>query len=132
MFLLQSFQSFSVSPESTDKPVTISSLLSFNHVEKSVSKLKEKLEDFCREEIELISGRGNVSYHTDETIKYSMEEIMYHINDIFMSTVTYSEIIPLKEPKTSPEFLQCKTLLNTLKLLHDLHFEKTMRHYTLN
>ncbi len=63
-FLLQSVQSFSVSPESTDKPITISSLLSFNHVQKSVSKLKEKLEDFCREEIELISGRGNVSYHT--------------------------------------------------------------------
>ncbi len=112
-FLLQSLQSFSVSPESTDKPITISSLLSFNHVQKSVSKLKEKLEDFCREEIELISGRGNVSY-TEETIKNNMEEIHAshdnHINDIFMFTVTYSEIIPLKEPKTRPEFLQCKTL----------------------
>ncbi|XP_050960124.1 tripartite motif-containing protein 16 isoform X4 [Labeo rohita] len=79
---LQSFQSFSVPPESTDKPIIISSHFSFNDVGKSVSKLKEKLEDFCKEEIEQISGR-----------------------------VTYSEIIPLKEPKTRPEFLQyCRFL----------------------
>ncbi|KAF4096147.1 tripartite motif-containing protein 16-like [Onychostoma macrolepis] len=79
---LQSFQSFSVSPESTDEPITISSLLSFSHVEKSVSELKEKLEDFCKEEIEQISGR-----------------------------VTYSDIIPLKEAKTRPEFLQYRRFL---------------------
>uniref|UniRef100_A0A8C2CR44 Tripartite motif-containing protein 16-like n=1 Tax=Cyprinus carpio TaxID=7962 RepID=A0A8C2CR44_CYPCA len=86
---LQSFQSFSVSPESAEQPITISSHLSFSHVEKSVSKLKEKLEEFCTEEIEQISDR-----------------------------VMYSEIIPLKEPKTRPEFLQyCRFLtlnLNTV------------------
>uniref|UniRef100_A0A671S0Y1 E3 ubiquitin/ISG15 ligase TRIM25-like n=1 Tax=Sinocyclocheilus anshuiensis TaxID=1608454 RepID=A0A671S0Y1_9TELE len=61
--------------------ITISPHLSFNHVGKSVSNLKEKLEDFCKEEIEQISGR-----------------------------VKYIEIIPLKESKTRPELLQCKTL----------------------
>ncbi len=83
-------------------------------MQKSVSKLKEKTGGFLQREIELISDRGNVSYHTEETIKNNMEEIHVsrenHINDIFMFTVTYSEIIPLKEPKTRPEFLQCKTL----------------------
>uniref|UniRef100_A0A671S0Z1 B box-type domain-containing protein n=1 Tax=Sinocyclocheilus anshuiensis TaxID=1608454 RepID=A0A671S0Z1_9TELE len=59
--------------------ITISPHLSFNHVGKSVSNLKEKLEDFCKEEIEQIS-------------------------------VKYIEIIPLKESKTRPELLQCKTL----------------------
>ncbi|XP_016112406.1 tripartite motif-containing protein 16-like [Sinocyclocheilus grahami] len=80
---LQSFQSFSVSPESAEQPsVTISPHLSFSHVEKSVSKLKEKLEELCKEEIEQISGR-----------------------------VSYSEMIPLKELKTRPEFLQyCRFL----------------------
>uniref|UniRef100_A0A671RBU3 Tripartite motif-containing protein 16-like n=1 Tax=Sinocyclocheilus anshuiensis TaxID=1608454 RepID=A0A671RBU3_9TELE len=77
----QFLQSFSVSPESAEQPsITISPHLSFSHVEKSVSKLKEKLEDFCKEEMEQIS-------------------------------VSYSEIIPLKEPKTRPEFLQyCRFL----------------------
>ncbi|XP_016420690.1 tripartite motif-containing protein 16-like [Sinocyclocheilus rhinocerous] len=52
----QSFQSFSVPPEATEQPsITISPHFSFSHVGKSVSNLKEKLEDFCKEEIEQIS-----------------------------------------------------------------------------
>uniref|UniRef100_A0A673MD28 Tripartite motif-containing protein 16-like protein n=2 Tax=Sinocyclocheilus rhinocerous TaxID=307959 RepID=A0A673MD28_9TELE len=75
---LQSFQSLSVPPESTDSPkITVSSRLSFDDIGKSVSHLREKLENFCREEIEKISGR-----------------------------VTYIVIIPTSEPKTREEFLQ--------------------------
>ncbi|XP_073687034.1 E3 ubiquitin/ISG15 ligase TRIM25-like [Garra rufa] len=70
-------QSFSISPESTEQSISISSQFSFKDMGKSVSKLKEKLEDFCKVEIEQISGR-----------------------------VTYSEIIPIKELKSRPEFLQ--------------------------
>ncbi|XP_067299280.1 tripartite motif-containing protein 16-like protein [Pseudorasbora parva] len=74
----KSVQSLSEPPESTDEPsITVSSLLSFDDVEKSVSQLKEKLEDFCRGEIDKISGR-----------------------------VTYVEIIPTNEPKIREEFLQ--------------------------
>ncbi|XP_073713318.1 E3 ubiquitin-protein ligase TRIM16-like [Misgurnus anguillicaudatus] len=52
---LQSFQSLSVPPGSTDSlSITVSSLISFDDVGKSVSHLREKLEDFCREEIEKI------------------------------------------------------------------------------
>uniref|UniRef100_A0A8C2FBC9 Tripartite motif-containing protein 16-like n=1 Tax=Cyprinus carpio TaxID=7962 RepID=A0A8C2FBC9_CYPCA len=90
---IQFLQSFSVPPESTEQPFTIHSDLSFNHVKKSFSKLKEKLEEFCKE-IEHISNR-----------------------------VTCSEINHLKEPKTRPEFLQyCRFLtldLNTVnKYIH--------------
>ncbi|XP_003201315.1 tripartite motif-containing protein 16 [Danio rerio] len=55
---LQSFLSFSVSPGTADvSSITISSLLSLDHVGKSVSELKDKLEDFCRQETEKISDR---------------------------------------------------------------------------
>ncbi|XP_067265381.1 tripartite motif-containing protein 16-like protein [Chanodichthys erythropterus] len=74
----KSFQSLSKPPESSDVPsITVSSLLSFNDVGKSVFQLKEKLEDFCREEIDKISGR-----------------------------VTYTEIVPTNEPKNREDFLQ--------------------------
>ncbi|XP_073720566.1 E3 ubiquitin/ISG15 ligase TRIM25-like isoform X5 [Misgurnus anguillicaudatus] len=53
---LQSFQSLSSSSGSSDN-ITVSSLLSFDDVMKSVSKLKEKMEDFCKEEIEKISEK---------------------------------------------------------------------------
>uniref|UniRef100_A0A8C1N8I6 Tripartite motif-containing protein 16-like n=1 Tax=Cyprinus carpio TaxID=7962 RepID=A0A8C1N8I6_CYPCA len=75
---LQSFQSLSVPPASTDSPsITVISLLSFDDVEKSVSHLREKLEHFCREEIEMLSGR------------------VRNIN-----------IIPSSEPETREEFLK--------------------------
>ncbi|XP_067220111.1 tripartite motif-containing protein 16-like [Chanodichthys erythropterus] len=83
---LQSFQSLSVPPGSTDSSsITISSRLSFDDVGKSVSHLREKLEHFCREEIEKISGR-----------------------------VRSINIIPTPEPKTHEEFLQysCRLTLD--------------------
>nr|XP_055037567.1 E3 ubiquitin/ISG15 ligase TRIM25-like [Misgurnus anguillicaudatus] len=53
---LQSFQSLSAALESSvSHRFTLSSLLSFDDVRKSLSQLKDKLEDFCREEI---SGEG--------------------------------------------------------------------------
>ncbi|XP_065122569.1 E3 ubiquitin/ISG15 ligase TRIM25-like [Paramisgurnus dabryanus] len=75
---LQSFQSLSVPPGSTDSfNITVSSLLSYDDVGKSLSHLREKLEDSCREEIEKISDR--------------VKRIM---------------IFPVAEPKTREEFLQ--------------------------
>uniref|UniRef100_A0A672L4Z5 Tripartite motif-containing protein 16-like n=1 Tax=Sinocyclocheilus grahami TaxID=75366 RepID=A0A672L4Z5_SINGR len=101
---LQSFQSFSVSPESAEQPsVTISPHLSFSHVEKSVSKLKEKLEELCKEEIEQISGRGNVSHHTEETIKYSMEGI-YVSHENHTVAVKYCRFLTL-DPNTVNNYL---------------------------
>ncbi|XP_058650793.1 tripartite motif-containing protein 16-like [Onychostoma macrolepis] len=75
---LQSFQSPSIAPESTDsQSITVSSHLFFDDINKSVTHLREKLEHFCREEIEKIHGKAK-----------------------------YIEIIPTPECKTRDEFLQ--------------------------
>ncbi|KAL1280917.1 hypothetical protein QQF64_015517 [Cirrhinus molitorella] len=72
---LQSFQSLSVPPEST-KSINVSSVLTYDDVGKSVSMLREKLEDFCKEEIQKISCR-----------------------------VAYMEIVSIPEPRSRDEFL---------------------------
>ncbi|XP_048043054.1 tripartite motif-containing protein 16-like isoform X1 [Megalobrama amblycephala] len=55
---LQSFQSLSAPPESTDEPDDpFSSLFSFDGMRESVRQLRDKLEDFCKEEIKKISDR---------------------------------------------------------------------------
>ncbi|XP_051748232.1 tripartite motif-containing protein 16 [Ctenopharyngodon idella] len=55
---LQSFQSLSAPPESTDvNDDLFSSLSSFDVVRESVCQLKDKLEDFCKEELKKISDR---------------------------------------------------------------------------
>ncbi|KAL1262252.1 hypothetical protein QQF64_007517 [Cirrhinus molitorella] len=53
-----SFQSLSVPPESTDvNDDAFSSLFSFDGLRESVHQLKDKLEDFCKEELKKISDR---------------------------------------------------------------------------
>ncbi|XP_073713522.1 tripartite motif-containing protein 16-like protein isoform X1 [Misgurnus anguillicaudatus] len=78
---LQSFKSLSSSPGSSDN-ITVSSRLSFDDMRKFVSKLKEKMEDFCKEEIEKISEK-----------------------------VSFTEII-LNEPKIREEFLKYFSLFS--------------------
>ncbi|XP_057191042.1 tripartite motif-containing protein 16-like isoform X1 [Triplophysa rosa] len=75
---LQSFQSVCVSPGSTDSfSITVSPHLSFNNVGKHVSHLREKLENFCREETKNIFDR-----------------------------VMCTEIIPTPKPLTRDQFLR--------------------------
>ncbi|XDV26126.1 hypothetical protein PO909_029909 [Leuciscus waleckii] len=55
---LQSFRSLSAPPESTDvNDNPFSSLSSFDGVRESVRKLRDKLEDFCKEELKKISDK---------------------------------------------------------------------------
>ncbi|KAF4104581.1 tripartite motif-containing protein 16-like [Onychostoma macrolepis] len=55
---LQSFQSLSAPPESTDvNDDLFSSLFSFDDLRESVHQLRDKLEDFCKEELKKISDR---------------------------------------------------------------------------
>uniref|UniRef100_A0A8C1EH76 Tripartite motif-containing protein 16-like n=1 Tax=Cyprinus carpio carpio TaxID=630221 RepID=A0A8C1EH76_CYPCA len=55
---LQSFQSLSAPPESTDvNDDLFSSLFSSDGLRESVHQLKDKLEDFCKEELKKISDR---------------------------------------------------------------------------
>ncbi|ROL46236.1 Tripartite motif-containing protein 16 [Anabarilius grahami] len=59
---LQSFQSLSAPPESTDVNYNpFSSLSSFDGVRESVRQLRDKLEDFCKEELKKISDRVTFS-----------------------------------------------------------------------
>ncbi len=56
-----SFQSLSAPPESTDvNDDLFSSLVSFDDLRESVHQLRDKLEDFCKEELKKISDRGKV------------------------------------------------------------------------
>nr|XP_055059461.1 tripartite motif-containing protein 16-like [Misgurnus anguillicaudatus] len=72
IYFLQSFQSLSVPPGSSDSlSITVSSLISFDDVRKSVSHLREKLKDFCREEIEKIFDKVTPEPETREQfLKY--------------------------------------------------------------
>ncbi|XP_026061169.1 tripartite motif-containing protein 16-like [Carassius auratus] len=58
---LQSFQSLSAPPESTDvNDDLFSSLFSSDDLRESVHQLRDKLEDFCKEQLQKISDRGKV------------------------------------------------------------------------
>nr|XP_055059526.1 tripartite motif-containing protein 16-like protein [Misgurnus anguillicaudatus] len=82
---LQSFQSLSVPPGSSDSlSITVSSLISFDDVGKFVSYLREKLKDFCREEIEK---------------KYDKKYHSLILNEYFFNIVT-------PEPETREQFLK--------------------------
>uniref|UniRef100_A0A8C1UPJ5 Tripartite motif-containing protein 16-like n=1 Tax=Cyprinus carpio TaxID=7962 RepID=A0A8C1UPJ5_CYPCA len=101
---LQSFQSLSVSPGSTDSPsIIFSSRLSFDDVGKSVSDLREKLEHFCREEMEKIHSKAK-----------------------------YIEIIPIPECKTRDEFLQyfLQFTVDSNTVHKNLHLSKGDREIT--
>ncbi|KAL0983755.1 hypothetical protein UPYG_G00132290 [Umbra pygmaea] len=55
---LQIFQSLCVSPGSEVSPsITNYPQVSFEHMKKSVSKLKDQLQDVCKKEMEVISGK---------------------------------------------------------------------------
>ncbi|XP_050983077.1 tripartite motif-containing protein 16-like [Labeo rohita] len=72
---LQSFQSLSAPPESTDVNDEFISLVSFDGLRESVHQLKDKLEDFCKEELKKISDRVTftniVSRTRKEFLQYS-------------------------------------------------------------
>ncbi|XP_052430386.1 tripartite motif-containing protein 16-like [Carassius gibelio] len=73
---LQSFQSLSAPPESTDLNVDVfSSLVSFDDLRESVHQLRDKLEDFCKEELKKISNRVTLAiialWTRDDFLQYS-------------------------------------------------------------
>ncbi|XP_030634272.1 uncharacterized protein LOC115815458 [Chanos chanos] len=101
---LQSFSSLSASPGSEDLPsITVSPHLSFEDVGKSVSQLKERLEDFWKKEFgRLYSKVFSVlflyfSFYC-EHFKSLMNPFVFQERNI--------EIIPLPEPKTREQFLE--------------------------
>ncbi|XP_026137092.1 tripartite motif-containing protein 16-like [Carassius auratus] len=76
ILFLQSFQSLSALPESTDvNDEVFSSLVSFDYLRESVHQLRDKLEDFCKDELKKISDRvtfTNISLWTrNDFLQYS-------------------------------------------------------------
>ncbi|XP_050983797.1 tripartite motif-containing protein 16-like isoform X3 [Labeo rohita] len=69
---LQSFQSLSAPPESTDiNDDPFISLVSFDGLRESVHQLKDKLKDFCKEELKKISDRATFTRTRKEFLQYS-------------------------------------------------------------
>ncbi|CAM4607485.1 unnamed protein product [Leuciscus chuanchicus] len=95
---LQSFQSLSAPPESTDVNDNLfSSLSSFDGVRESVLQLRDKLEDLCKEELKKISDRGKV-------LEILLSEMILH----HLRSFTFSNIVP----RTRNVFLQYSHQLN--------------------
>ncbi|XP_058606645.1 tripartite motif-containing protein 16-like [Onychostoma macrolepis] len=69
---LQSFQSLSAPPESTDvNDDLFSSLVSSDDLRESVHQLRDKLEDFCKEELKKISDRVTFTRTRNHFLQYS-------------------------------------------------------------
>nr|XP_055037710.1 E3 ubiquitin-protein ligase TRIM16-like [Misgurnus anguillicaudatus] len=94
---LQSFQSLSAALESSvSHRFTLSSLLSFDDVRKSLSQLKDKLEDFCREEIEKISGEVTYISVISNELK-RREDFLQYFKQFTLDSNTVREHIQLSD-----------------------------------
>nr|XP_055059019.1 tripartite motif-containing protein 16-like [Misgurnus anguillicaudatus] len=87
---LQSFQSLSAAPES--KVSCNISLLSFDDVRKSVSQLKDKVENFCRDEIEKMSDRVTHKTNFSDEPKTRKEFLKYSSQFTLDSNTVYKHL----------------------------------------
>ncbi|XP_067238836.1 tripartite motif-containing protein 16-like [Chanodichthys erythropterus] len=91
---LQSFQSLSAPPESTDKPDDpFSFLFSFDDMRESVRQLREKLEDFCKEEIKKISDRVTFTNMNPKT----RNDFLQYSHQLTLDLNTVNEHLRLSE-----------------------------------
>ncbi|XP_058601973.1 tripartite motif-containing protein 16-like [Onychostoma macrolepis] len=97
---LQSFQSLSAPPESTDgNDNPFISLVSFDGLRESVHQLPEKLEDFCKEELKKISDRGKVLeiHLLSETSPSSRNHFLQYSHQLTLDLKTVNKHIHLSE-----------------------------------
>uniref|UniRef100_A0A671NJC2 E3 ubiquitin/ISG15 ligase TRIM25-like n=1 Tax=Sinocyclocheilus anshuiensis TaxID=1608454 RepID=A0A671NJC2_9TELE len=86
---LQSFQSLSAPPESIDiNDDLFSSLVSFDGLRESVRQLRDKLEDFCKEELKKISDRDSRQLTLDPN---TVNEYLRLSESNSVITYTYTE-----------------------------------------
>ncbi|XP_056594802.1 tripartite motif-containing protein 16-like [Triplophysa dalaica] len=97
---LKSFQCLSAPPESTVSHITVSSLVSFDDVRKSVSRLKEELEDFCIEEIENISDQVSYITTVSDELK-TREEFLQYFRQFTLDLNTVNKDIRLSDGNTT-------------------------------
>ncbi|XP_051971465.1 tripartite motif-containing protein 16-like protein [Xyrauchen texanus] len=97
---LQSVQSFSVLPESTVLP-SISSLLTFDNVGKSVSLLRDKLEDFCKEVMEKIACRVSCIQIISAPDPTTREEFLQYSCQLSLDPNTVHNLLCLSKDNTA-------------------------------
>ncbi|XP_067248807.1 tripartite motif-containing protein 16-like isoform X1 [Chanodichthys erythropterus] len=98
---LQSFQSLSTPPESTDvNDNPFSSLSSFDDVRESVHQLRDKLEDFCREELKKIRGKVLEIHLLSEMILHhliSRNDFLQYSHQFTLDLNTVNKLLHLSE-----------------------------------
>ncbi|XP_049323280.1 tripartite motif-containing protein 16-like [Astyanax mexicanus] len=96
---LQSFKSVSVSSEDEDSPsITVHHHhLSFDGVRKSLSDLKERLEEFCRKEISEISDQVSELWMILPSEPKSREDFMQYFRHLTLDPNTVNQFLSLSE-----------------------------------
>ncbi|XP_073676351.1 E3 ubiquitin/ISG15 ligase TRIM25-like [Garra rufa] len=93
---LQSFQSLSAPPESTDvNDDFFSSLVSFDGLRESVHQLRDKLENFCKEELKKISDRVTFTNIVPST--RNQETILQYSHQLTLDLNTVNKRLRLSE-----------------------------------
>ncbi|XP_048011788.1 tripartite motif-containing protein 16-like [Megalobrama amblycephala] len=93
---LQSFQSLSAPPESTDvNDDPFSSLSSFDVVRESVRQLRDKLEDFCKEELKKISDRGKFTF--TNIVPRTRNDFLQYSHQLNLDLNTVNKLLCLSE-----------------------------------
>ncbi|XDV31314.1 hypothetical protein PO909_034031 [Leuciscus waleckii] len=91
---LQSFQSLSAPPESTDVNDNLfSSLSSFDGVRESVRQLRDKLEDLCKEELKKISDRVTFS----NIVPRTRNDFLQYSHQLNLDLNTVNKLLRLSE-----------------------------------
>ncbi|CAM4608539.1 unnamed protein product [Leuciscus chuanchicus] len=91
---LQSFQSLSAPPASTDVNDSLfSSLSSFDGVRESVRQLRDKLEDFCKEELKKISDRVTFS----NIVPRTRNDFLQYSHQLTLDLNTVNNLLRLSE-----------------------------------
>uniref|UniRef100_A0A8C1LSA1 Tripartite motif-containing protein 16-like n=1 Tax=Cyprinus carpio TaxID=7962 RepID=A0A8C1LSA1_CYPCA len=93
---LQSFQSLSAPPESTDlNDDLFSSLFSSDGLRESVHQLRDKLEDFCKEELKKISNRGTLT----NIVPRTRNDFLQYSHQLTLDPNTLNQWLRLSERK---------------------------------
>uniref|UniRef100_A0A9J8CRR9 Tripartite motif-containing protein 16-like n=1 Tax=Cyprinus carpio carpio TaxID=630221 RepID=A0A9J8CRR9_CYPCA len=102
---LQSFQSLSAPPESTDvNDDLFSSLVSSDALRESVHQLRDKLEDFCKEELRKISDRVTLTNIVPRTRK----DFLQYSRQLTLDLNTVNQYLRLSESN--------RVITNTLRV----------------
>ncbi|KAL1246693.1 hypothetical protein QQF64_034377 [Cirrhinus molitorella] len=92
---LQSFQSLSVPPASRDC-ISVTSLLSYDDVDESVTMLREKLEDLCKEATENIYVTPHVEIVTTSELR-TRDEFLQYFRQLTLDPNTAHKYLHLSE-----------------------------------